>query len=541
MSDIDKHVDRASTPPAEDEGPPPSRAVDFGLRANLKYDLPAGLVVFLVALPLCLGISLASGAPLIAGVIAGIVAGIVVTTLSGSPLSVSGPAAGLTIIVLNAIASLGSYRTFLLSVVLAGGMQVVFGFLKAGTIANYFPSAVIKGMLAAIGLVLILKQIPHALGYDADPEGDQGFFQVDEENTFSEVLKALNTVSPGAILIAVLSLAVLVAWTRPAFKKLTIVPAPLIVVLLGIGLNALYTVAAPSLVLRSEHLVALPVPESLADLGKYITFPDFSQIGNPKVLTVAVTLAIVASIETLLSVEAVDKLDPFKRNSAPNRELKAQGVGNMLSGLIGGLPVTAVIVRSSANVNSGARTKTSGVTHGVLLLTSVLLIPSILNRIPLACLAAVLIVTGFKLASPTLFKSVYRTGWDQFVPFVVTIVAIIFTDLLKGIGLGMIVGIFYVLRANYKTPYFYHREDHPRGEKIRLVLSEHVSFLNKASILLTLKHLPGDSVVEIDGTKSEYIDHDVLEIIQDFKQGAVQRNIQVELKGIREVTASAAH
>jgi MFS superfamily sulfate permease-like transporter len=521
---------------------PPNRGYDFSFRSNLRYDLPAGLVVFLVALPLCLGISLASGTPLLSGLIAGVVAGLVITPLSGSPLSVSGPAAGLTVIVLNANKTLGSFRAFLVSVVLAGGIQLALGFLKAGTIANYFPSSVIKGMLAAIGIVLVLKQIPHAFGYDEDFEGDEGFFQVDQENTFSELVKSINQLSPGAIVIALLCLGILFAWSRPQLKKLTVVPAPLLVVIVGIGLNALYGVVAPQLKLGSKHLVALPIASSTADLAKYITLPDFSQITNPKVFTVAITLAIVASLETLLSVEAVDKLDPFKRNSAPNRELKAQGLGNVLSGLIGGLPITAVIVRSAANVNAGGRTKTAGMAHGALLLLSVLLIPGILNRIPLSALAAVLIFTGFKLASPKLMKGMFKAGLDQFIPFVVTIVAILFTDLLKGIGIGMAVGVFYILRANYKTPYFFHKEEHPRGQKIRLVLSEHVSFLNKASILLTLKHLPNDSIVEIDGTGSQYIDYDVVEILHDFKESARKRGIEVELKNIPDApTVTHAH
>ncbi len=521
--------------------PSTKRAFTF---AYLKNDLPAGLVVFLVAVPLCLGIALASGAPLFSGIIAGMVGGIVVALVSGSALSVSGPAAGLTVIVVNAIADLGAFNSFLLAVALAGLIQITLGFLKAGIIGYYFPSSVIKGMLAAIGLILIFKQIPHALGYDEDSEGDFDFLQSDGENTFSEILNAVNQNSTGAVIISVISLAILILWDRPALKKLTffrLVPGALIVVVLGTVINELFLNYAPELALKGKHLVSLPVTESPRDFVSKFTLPDFSQLGNVKVYIVAVTIAIVASLESLLSVEAADKLDPYKRNTPTNRELKAQGIGNFVSGMIGGLPLTAVIVRSSANINAGAKTKMSAIFHGVLLLTSVVLLAPIMNRIPLACLAAVLLTVGYKLAKVSLFRQMYRIGWDQFLPFVITVVAILFTDLLKGIAIGMAVSIFFILRNNYRSPYFFHKEEHHTGEKIIIRLSEDVTFLNKGSIALTLDHLPENSIVEIDGTNSKSIDMDVLEIIHNFKQTAPLKNIQLELKNIPEFNGVAGH
>jgi MFS superfamily sulfate permease-like transporter len=512
--------------------------------SSLKYDLPAGLVVFLVAVPLCLGIALASGAPLFSGIIAGMVGGIVVAMVSGSALSVSGPAAGLTVIVINAIADLGAFNSFLLAVALAGLIQVTLGFLKAGIIGYYFPSSVIKGMLAAIGLILIFKQIPHALGYDKDAEGDFDFLQSDGENTFSEILNAINQNSTGAVIISAISLALLILWDRPALKKMTffkLVPGALIAVVLGTVINELFIRYAPAYALGSEHLVKLPVVESGRDFISKFTHPDFSQLSNPKVYIVAITIAIVASLESLLSIEAADKLDPYKRNTPTNRELKAQGVGNFVSGMIGGLPLTAVIVRSSANINAGARTKMSAIFHGLLLLTSVILLAPIMNHIPLACLAAVLLTVGYKLAKVGLFRQMYRLGWDQFLPFVITVIAILFSDLLKGIAIGMAVSIFFILRNNYKRPYFFHKEEHHTGEKIVIRLSEDVTFINKGSIALTLEHLPEDSVVEIDGTNSHSIDMDVLEIIHNFKDTAPLKNIKVELKNIPAFNGVAGH
>jgi MFS superfamily sulfate permease-like transporter len=510
----------------------------------LKNDLPSGLVVFLVALPLCLGIALASGAPLFSGIIAGMIGGTVVAFTSGSALSVSGPAAGLTVIVINAIHQLGSYEVFLLAVVLAGLIQIALGYLKAGIIGYYFPSSVIKGMLAAIGIILILKQIPHAIGYDKDNEGDFDFIQADGENTFSEILNSINHVHPGAMIIAAISLFILIMWDRPFLKKYAffkIVPGALLVVIVGILMNEWFKATNSALFLEGDKLVKLPVANSAGEFVNQFTLPDFAAFGNYHVYVVAITIAIIASLESLLSIEAADKLDPYKRNTPTNRELKAQGLGNLCSGFIGGLPLTAVIVRSSANIHAGAKTKLSSIIHGLLLLLSVIVFASVLNKIPLACLAALLLVVGYKLAKISLFTSMYKLGWEQFLPFIVTVVAIQFSDLLKGIGIGMAVSIFFILRSNYKRAYFFHKEEYHAGEKITIQLAEEVSFLNKGSIALTLDHLPENSTVIIDGTKSHSIDMDVLEMLHDFKNTAELKNINLELKNIPAFTGVGGH
>ncbi|MDQ3291839.1 MAG: SulP family inorganic anion transporter [Bacteroidota bacterium] len=511
---------------------------------NLSSDLPSGLVVFLVALPLCLGISLASGAPLLSGVIAGIVGGIVVSLLSGSQLSVSGPAAGLTVIVLNGITKLGSFEAFQLAVVIAGVLQLVLGFLKAGIIGHYFPSSVIKGMLAAIGLTLILKQIPHFLGADKDFFGEMEFFQFDGRNTFTEMGYAFEHIEKGALIVGAISLFIIILWDNPRLKKYAVfklVPSALIAVLAALGLNYFFKTSAPGLTIGTEHLVQLPAMNSWDKLVSQLSQPDWSAFRNADVYILAVTIAIIASLETLLSVEAVDRMDPLKRVTPTNRELKAQGAGNFISGLLGGLPMTAVIVRSSANINSGAKTKVSAFFHGILLVVSVLFLSPFLNQIPLSALAAVLLVVGFKLTKPALYASQFKLGWEQFIPFIVTILAILFTDLLIGISIGLAVGVFFILKANYKTPYFFHKEKHHEGEVIRLQLSENVSFLNKASILLTLHHLPDNSEIIVDGSKSTFIDYDVLDAIQNFKINAHERNIRLHLKNIPEVVSTNAH
>ena len=510
----------------------------------LKNDLPSGLVVFLVALPLCLGIALASGAPLFSGIIAGIIGGTIVAFASGSSLSVSGPAAGLTVIVHHAITDLGSYEVFLFAVVLAGLIQIVLGYVKAGVIGYYFPSNVIKGMLAAIGIILILKQIPHAIGYDVDNEGDFNFIQADGENTFSEIVNSINHVHPGAVIIAVISLCILILWERPFIKKLSffkVVPGALIAVVVGILINEGFGLSDSALYLSGDKLVKLPVAESAKGFINQFTLPDFSAFGNYHVYVVAITIAIIASLESLLSVEAVDKLDPYKRNTPTNRELIAQGLGNFFSGLIGGLPLTAVIVRSSANVNAGAKTKLSAILHGLFLLLSVVAFAPVLNKIPLACLAALLLVVGYKLAKISLFKSMYKLGWDQFLPFIVTVIAIQFSDLLKGIGIGMAVSVFFILRNNYRRAYFYHSEEHHEGEKITIQLAEDITFLNKGSIVATLGTLPDNSSVVIDGSKSHFIDMDVLEIIHDFKSTAELKKIKLELKNIPQFNGMSGH
>jgi MFS superfamily sulfate permease-like transporter len=516
--------------------------------SNLKYDVPSGLVVYLVALPLCLGVALASTGRsdlLFSGIIAGVVGGIVVGCLSGSALGVSGPAAGLVVIVLTALDTLGSFEVFLLAVVFAGFLQVIAGFLKAGIIGYYFPSSVIKGMLAAIGITLILKEIPHALGYDADFMGDETFNQKDGKNTFTELFYAVKYSSIGAIVISVVSLGLLLLFDRPFMKRIQIfkfLPGALFVVLTGILLNYAFSLFAPEWVLRGDHLVELPVASNIQEFLGFFKTPDFSAVTRPEVYTVAVTIAIVASLESLLSVEATDKLDPFKRNTPTNRELIAQGIGNMTSGLIGGLPITQVIVRSSANINSGGRTKMGAITHGVILLLSAILIPKYLNYIPLSALAAILLLVGYKLSTFSLYSGMYKLGKDQFIPFIVTIIAILSTDLLKGIAIGMVIAIYFILRKNYKHSYHYMKEEHKDGEVITLTLSEEVTFLNKGSIGATLDKLPSGSTVIIDGSKSLNIDYDVLEIIQEFKNhSAPNRNITVETVGIKDVQAVGGH
>lgn len=502
----------------------------YFLAKNLKKDLPASIVVFLVALPLCLGIALASGAPLFAGILTGIIGGIVVSSVSGSQLSVSGPAAGLTVIVLGAIGQLGSYQAFILAVVLAGVFQLIFGLLKAGTIANYFPSSVIEGMLAGIGIILILKQIPHAVGYDSDYQGNESFFQLNHENTISALISAQSMITYSAVIISSLSLLILIFW--PKFKKLSNIPAPLVVVVLGVILAEIFKTT--NLALSAKQMVKIPVVGSFDEfLGLFMT-PDFSRISDGQVWVVAATIAVVASLETLLCLEAVDKIDPIKRVSPTNRELLAQGIGNITSGMLGGLPMTSVIVRSSANVNSGARTKMSAIFHGGWLLLSLLLIPMLINKIPLSCLAAILLFTGYKLAKFGLFSRMWRKGRDQFIPFVITVLGVCFTDLLTGVAIGMVIGVLFILRTNLRNPYFFAFEKNGDSKIIRVRLAEEVSFLNKGAIQYTLTHLPKDSSVIIDGSQARYIDPDVLEIIHNFKENAHTKGILVNLENIRE-------
>lgn len=504
----------------------------------LKNDLPASIVVFFVALPLCLGIALASGAPLFSGVIAGIIGGIVVGALSGSKIGVSGPAAGLAAIVLTAIGTLGGYQNFLVAVVLGGAIQLLFGVLRAGIIGYYFPSSVIKGMLTGIGIIIILKQIPHFFGYDPDPEGDFAFFQTDGANTFSEILNTVNYITPGSLLIGVIGLAILVLWDRVLTKKAKIfqlIQGPLVAVVLGIIFYVL-TNGNEVFGIKSTHLVSVPVPEDASSFLAQFSFPDFSAITNPDVWVIAFTIALVASLETLLCVEATDRLDPHKNVTPTNRELLAQGTGNIISGLIGGLPITQVIVRSSANIQSGGRTKLSAIIHGFFLLISVILIPRLLNMIPLSVLAAILLIVGYKLAKPALFKKMYRLGWKQFVPFIVTIVGIVFTDLLKGIGLGLLVGIVVILIKSYQNSHFLHIEDKSNGKhKIKMTLAEEVTFFNKGAILKELDSLPRDTFLEIDLMKTRYLDNDIIEILEDFLIKAKERHIDIKLVSKRGI------
>lgn len=496
---------------------------------SLKNDIPAALVVFLVALPLCLGIALGSQAPLFSGIIAGIVGGIVIGTLSGSQLSVSGPAAGLTTIVAAAILKLPAFEAFLLAVVLCGVFQIILGFIKAGVIGDYVPGSVIKGMLAAIGLILILKQFPHLIGYDKDFEGDESFLQNDSDNTFSSLSHALGFLSPLAVLIGVLSLAFQFFWESFSTGKkgfIKLIPAPLLVVLLGVGLNEFFKSRGSAYSIDPEHMVNIPIAASTGEFLSFFRFPDWSQLANKQVWITGGTLALVASLETLLSLEAVDDLDPYQRVSPTNRELKAQGVGNIVSGLLGGLPVTSVIVRSSANVNAGARTKQSAIIHGVFLLLSVALIPGLLNLIPKSALAAILIYTGYKLAKPELFRKYFKKGWDQFLPFAITVLAILLTDLLIGVLIGIVAGLFFVIRSNFRSSVFVVND----RNNFLFRLRKDVSFLNKPIIKYKLEEVPENAFVLIDASRADFIDKDVVEVIEDFIQHAHLKNITVELK-----------
>ena len=504
----------------------------------LKNDIPASIVVFFVALPLCLGIALASGAPLFSGLIAGIVGGIIVGTLSGSQIGVSGPAAGLAAIVLTAIGALGGYENFLVAVVLGGAIQIIFGILKAGIIGYYFPSSVIKGMLTGIGIIIILKQIPHFFGYDADPEGDFAFFQIDGENTISEIFNTVNFINPGATMIAFLALGILVLWDNFLTKKAKIfqlIQGPLVAVFVGI---LYYNLTKDSAFwgISSDHLVSVPIPDTLDSFMGQFSFPDFQVITRPEIWITAFTIALVASLETLLCVEATDKLDPQKRVTPTNKELLAQGTGNIISGLIGGLPITQVIVRSSANIQSGGRSKMSAIIHGFLLLISVILIPRLLNMIPLSVLAAILFIVGYKLAKPALFKKMYEIGWKQFIPFTVTVLGIIFTDLLIGIGLGLGVGIAVILIKSYQNSHFLHIEDISNGKhRIKITLAEEVTFFNKGAILKELDSLPRETFLELDVRKTRYLDNDIIEILDDFAFKAKERNIDIHLISERGV------
>ena len=498
---------------------------------NIKSDLPASVVVFFVALPLCLGIALASGAPLFSGLIAGIVGGIVVGALSGSQIGVSGPAAGLAAIVLTAIGTLGGFENFLLAVVLGGCIQLLFGILKAGIIGYYFPSSVIKGMLSGIGLIIILKQIPIFFGYEA-PEGDFSFMQSDGSNTFNVITSAFQYISPGATLIAVISLGILLLWSNVLAEKARIfqlIQGPLVAVVVGIAYYQL-TVSNTYWAIADSGLVKVPVPEDINSFLGQFTFPNFAMIGNPQIWITAFTIALVASLETLLCVEATDKLDPYKRITPTNRELLAQGVGNIFSGLIGGLPITQVIVRSSANIQSGGKSKMSAIIHGVFLLVSVVSIPQLLNKIPLSVLAAVLFIVGYKLANPTTFKKMIALGWKQYVPYFITILGIVFTDLLVGIGMGLVVGIVIILIKSYQNSHFLHMEK--SGEtvmNVKMTLAEEVTFINKGAILNELNAIPDQTTLEIDVSRTRYLDNDIIEILEDFNEKAKLDGIKLIL------------
>lgn len=508
----------------------------INLFSNLKSDFASGLVVFLVALPLCLGIALASGAPLFSGIISGIVGGVIVGYLSQSHLSVSGPAAGLTAIVLTAITDLGSFNIFLLSVLLAGLIQLALGFIKAGSISNYFPNNVIEGMLAGIGVIIIMKQIPHAFGYDPDFEGDESFFQPDGQNTFSEIFNIFDHIQLGSIVIATISLSILILWNKvDVLRKIKLIPPALVAVIVSILLNEFFIQSGSNLAIVKEHLVRLPVPTTLVEFKNIIVTPDFTAISNSKVWIVAITIAIVASIETLLCIEASDRMDALKRYTNTNVELKAQGIGNILSSLIGGLPMTSVVVRTTANNTAGAKSKMSAIIHGMLLLVSVLAIPTVLNKIPLATLAAVLLLVGYKLANPKTVKHFWEKGKYQFIPFIATFGAVVFTDLLKGVALGMIISVIFVLKGNMKRAYHFRKEEYHDGDIIHIDLAQEVSFLNKAAIKTTLTEIPENAFVTINASNTVYIAHDILTLITEFAEiNAKELKIDVKLEGFKK-------
>jgi MFS superfamily sulfate permease-like transporter len=502
----------------------------MNLKNNLfpLKDLSAGVVVFLVALPLCLGIALASGAPLFAGVIAGICGGIVVGLISKSNLGVSGPAAGLTVIVLNAIAEIGVYESFLLAVVISGVVQIILGIIGAGKIAFYFPSSVIKGMLSAIGIIIILKQIPHVFGVDGDPEGDDSFFQSDGENTFSELLNIGDYLVEGSLIIGLVCLAILIIWKQKPIqnnKILSAIPGPLLCVVAGITLNELFQ---GSLQIEKTHLVNLPVASSFDEFTGFLSFPNFGAWTNPLVWKTGVIIAVIASLETLLCVEATDRLDPERDITPTNRELIAQGIGNIASGMIGGIPVTQVIVRSSANIQAGGKTKASAIFHGFLLLACAAFIPDFLNKIPLSALAAILIMVGYKLTRPAIVRAIYKEGQDQFVPFIVTIVAILFTDLLVGILIGLVVGLTYVIYTNFRSSISVNWE----GNTLLMRFNKDVFFYNRAELMMNLSKLRSGDQMYIDGSKANFIDHDIFLLLEEFVEEAPRKGIEVTLKDV---------
>lgn len=504
-----------------------------GYAQTVVSDLTAGLVVFLVALPLCLGVALASNAPLLSGVLAGIVGGILVGWISKSHTSVSGPAAGLAAIVAVQIAALG-FPAFLMAVVIAGLVQSAFGIARAGFVADFIPTSVIKGLLAAIGILLILKQIPHLLGHDADPQGDMAFQQPDHANTFTELSHMWGHVHLGAATIGLISIVLLLLWARFTFLKKSAIPAPLVVVIAGVGLSVLFSQFGEQWMVEPENFVQVPVADSLASLVAFLQWPDFSQWSNPAVYTAGLTIAAVASLETLLNLEAVDKIDPQHRTSPPSQELLAQGIGNVVVGLLGGIPITSVIVRSSVNIDSGAQTKLATIAHGVLLLISVVFFPRWLNMIPLSSLAAILLVTGIKLASPKLLQQMWNEGRYQFVPFAVTIIAIVFTDLLIGILIGLAVSVSFILHSNLRRPIRRFVEKHLGGDVLHIELANQVSFLNRAALHKVLHEVPSGGNVLLDARNTDYIDPDVLGLLRDFTEYTAQaHNVTVSLRGFQ--------
>jgi MFS superfamily sulfate permease-like transporter len=504
----------------------------------LRHDLAAGLSVFLVALPLCLGIAMASGAPLYAGLLSGIIGGLVVATISGSSLAVSGPAAGLTTLIAASIISFGDYRIFLLTIVIAGLFQLILGILKLGAIANFFPSAVIKGMLAAIGIILISKQIPLALGYDKPDFWTSGFLELfTSKNLTGNITEFSHHITLTAIIITVVSLLIMILMQQPFAKKLKVIPAPLLVVIFGIGINLLTTAVSPDIALKPTQLVNIP-----SNIFASITFPDFSKLfSSAEIWKNGAIIGLLATLETLLCIEAIDKLDIHNRITPVNRELVAQGIGNIACGLLGAIPLTAVVVRGAANVDAGGRTKMSAITHGAFLLLAVLLIPFVLNQIPYASLSAILLFTGYNLAKPKLFRNLWALGWKQFLPFLITIIIILLTDLLIGIFIGLLLSIYFIIQNNFKAEYKITRTKINGIETDLIKLNSNVTFLNKVKLKKVLDEIPEYAVLTIDGSESNFIDYDILEIISEFHNKAHDRHIELHLTGIEKVNVTAVH
>lgn len=504
----------------------------------LKHDLPAGLSVFFVALPLCLGVALASGAPLYSGLLAGIIGGVLVSLISGAQLAVSGPAAGLTTLVAASIISLGDYKLFLLAVIVAGLFQLILGLLKLGVIANYFPSSVIKGMLAAIGIILISKQIPLALGYDQPDFWTSGFTQLFSKNNFLGSIKNFNLhITRGAILITVISLFILIALQQPFAKKIKIIPAPLIAVGMGIIINIIFTNAVSGYSLKPTQLVNIPT-----NIFAEIRFPDFSKLfSTAEIWKDGIIIGLLATLETLLCIEAIDKLDKHNRITPVNRELVAQGIGNMTCGLLGAIPITAVVVRGAANADAGGRTKLSSLTHGIFLLLAVLLVPFLLNKIPYASLSAILLVTGYNLTKPKLYRNMWSLGWKQFIPFLFTIIVILATDLLIGVSIGLLISVYFIIQNNFRTEYVINITKQHETEVYFIKLNSNVTFLNKVKLRKALDQIPEYSILTIDGSECHFIDYDILEIISEYQNKAHERHIELHLPGIEKVNVTAIH
>jgi MFS superfamily sulfate permease-like transporter len=539
---------------------------------NSKFqlaDIRSGLVVFLVALPLCLGVALASKTPIMSGIIAGVIGGIIVGTISNSRFSVSGPAAGLAGIFAAAVTDLTAYKAqnikslglnvietmdkkmveqalldqalgiLFLAVIVAGIIQILFGLLRAGFLANFFPSSAIKGMLCGIGITLIMKQIPHFFGYDEDPEGDMSFSQADHENTFTELWKAIENICHPSLIIGAIGLFILILWEFKFIKKnkvLAMIPAPLLVVTMGVLCYSFFKGLGGDWIIQNKHLVDFP---NIVEKGQFnyaaFKFPDFSLLTNPQVYYYGLIIAAVATIETLLCIEAVDKLDPEKYVTNQNRELIAQGTGNVVSGLVGGIAITSVIVRSSANINAGAQSKMSTIIHGLFLLVAVVSIPFVLKMIPYSALAAILIFTGYKLAKISIFKSAFKQGWKYWVPFSATIIVMLSTDLLKGVGVGVVIAFIFILIENMQSPFKINYEKVDGKMQFLIQVSQHITFLHKSVFIKTLNKIPENAHVVVDARKTKFMDRDVTELLNEFKTTAHHKNITVEYLNIKEV------